>query len=170
MEERFERYRPDMEALHHGFRTGPCFVCEMVNGNTPFPENVIREDDETLVFLDAYPRAYGYTLVAPKEHREQVTADFAMEEYLEIQKLLYRVTEAVREEVGAERMYIYSFGSNQGTSHAHWHVVPLPPGVPYDEQQGAWASWSKGVLRIPKEEMASLAERVGRRVERIYPE
>jgi len=170
LEERFERYHPDMEAMHRGFRTGPCFVCGMANGNTRFLENVIREDEGLFVFLDAYPRVYGYTLVAPKEHREQVTADFTMEEYLEIQKLLYRVTEAVREEVGAERMYIYSFGSNQGNSHAHWHVVPLPPDVPYDEQQGAWASWSKGVLRIPKEEMASLTERIGRRVERIYPE
>ena len=170
MEERFERYHPDMEAMHRGFRTKPCFVYEMVNGNIRFPENVIREDEQTLVFLDTYPRAYGYTLVAPKEHREQVTADFSMEEYLELQKLLYRVTEAVREEVGAERMYIYSFGSNQGNSHAHWHVVPLPPGVSYDEQQGAWASWTKGVLRILKEEMAALAERIGRRVERIYPE
>ena len=73
-----------------------------------------------------------------------------MEEYLELHRFVYQVTEAVREEVGAERMYLYSFGSNQGNSHVHWHVVPLAPGVPYDEQQGAWASWSKGVLRIPK--------------------
>jgi diadenosine tetraphosphate (Ap4A) HIT family hydrolase len=92
-----------------------------------------------------------------------------MEEYIELQRLVYRITEAVREEVGAERMYLYTFGSNEGNSHVHWHVVPLPLGVPYDEQQGAWASWSKGVLRIPKEKMASLAERIGRRVERIYP-
>jgi diadenosine tetraphosphate (Ap4A) HIT family hydrolase len=92
-----------------------------------------------------------------------------MEEYLELQRLVYRVSEAVREEVGAERMYIYSFGSNQGNSHAHWHVVPLPTGVPYKEQQGAWASWSKGVLKIPAEEMADLAGRIGRRVGLIYP-
>jgi diadenosine tetraphosphate (Ap4A) HIT family hydrolase len=169
MYEGFERYYPDMEAMHQDFRTEPCFVCMMVRGEAPFPENIIYEDDRALVFLDLYPRAYGYTLVAPKEHREQVTGDFAMEEYLELQQLVYRVSEAIREEVGAERMYIYSFGSNQGNSHAHWHVVPLPPGVPYDEQQGAWASWSKGVLRIPREEMASLAERIGRRVERVYP-
>jgi hypothetical protein len=43
-------------------------------------------------------------LVAPKEHREQVTGDFTMEEYIGLQRLVYRVTEAVREEVGAERM------------------------------------------------------------------
>jgi diadenosine tetraphosphate (Ap4A) HIT family hydrolase len=170
MDEGFERYYPDMEAMHHGFQTEPCFICRMVQGEVQFPENIIYEDNWALVFLDAYPRACGYTLVAPKEHCEQVTADFTMEEYVELQRLVYRVSEAVREEVGAERMYIYTFGSNEGNSHVHWHVVPLPPGVPYDEQQGAWASWSKGVLRIPKEEMASLAERIGRRVERIYPE
>ena len=168
MDETFERYYPDMDAIHRGFRTQPCFVCRMVQGDTRFSENLIYEDDHTLVFLDGYPRAYGYTLVAPKEHREQVTGDFSMEQYLDLQRLLYQVTEAVREEVGAERMYLYTFGSNEGNSHVHWHVVPLPPGVPYEEQQGAWAGWSKGVLKIPKEEMAALAGRIGSRIERIY--
>jgi ATP adenylyltransferase len=169
MEARFERYYPDMEAMHHGFRTEPCFICRMVQGEVRLPENIIYEDDRALVFLDAYPRAYGYTLVASKEHREQVTGDFTMEEYLNLQQLVFRVSEAVREEVGAERMYIYTYGSNEGNSHIHWHVVPLPPGVPYEEQQGNWTRWSKGVLRIPQEEMAPLAERIGRRVARIHP-
>jgi len=72
----------------------------MVAGDVLFPENIVYEDDGAIVFLDGYPRAYGYTLVAPKEHREQVTADFAPEEYLRLQSLVYRVAEAVREEVG----------------------------------------------------------------------
>ena len=118
MEKRFERYHPDMEAMHHGFRTAPCFVCRMVEEDVRFPENIIYEDDRALAFLD------GYTLVAPKEHREQVTGDFTMDEYVELQRLVYRVTEAVREEVGAERMYITTYGSNQDNSHVHWHVVP----------------------------------------------
>ena len=139
MEERFERYRPDMEAFHRGMRTKPCFVCEIVAGVNELQQHFVYEDDRAIAFLDAYPRAYGYTLVAPKEHKEQVIGDFSMEEYLDLQRLVYRVTEAVREEVGAERMYLYTFGSNQGGAHFHWHVVPLPPGVPYEEQQGAWA-------------------------------
>jgi len=130
----------------------------MVAGDVLFPENIVYEDDGAIVFLD------GYTLVAPKEHREQVTADFAPEEYLRLQSLVYRVAEAVREEVGAERMYLYTFGSNQGNAHVHWHVVPLPPGVPYEEQQGAWAGWDSGVLKIPQQEMSELAERIGRRL------
>ena len=164
MEERFERFHPDMEAFHHGMRTRPCFVCEIVAGVNELPQHFVYEDDEAVAFLDAYPRAYGYTLVAPKEQREQVTGDFSMEEYLDLQRLVYRVTEAVREEVGAELMYLYTFGSNQGGAHVHWHVVPLPPGVPYEDQQGAWAGWSKGVLKIPREEMASLAARIGARI------
>lgn len=81
-----------------------------------------------------------------------------------MQAVVYGVAEAVREEVGAERMYVYTFGSNEGTAHVHWHVVPLPPGVPYEEQQGAWASWGNGVLEIPAGTMFDLAERIGRRM------
>jgi len=166
MEEKFERYHPDMEVMHHGFKTQPCFICKMVKGDIRFPENAVYEDAQALVFLDGYPRAYGYTLVAPKEHREQVTKDFTVDDYLSLQRLIYRVCEAVREEVGAERMYLYTFGSNQGIAHVHWHVVPLPSNVPYDRQQGAWADWSMGVLKIPKKEMASLATRIARRMDR----
>lgn len=165
MEEMFERYHPDMESLHHMFRTQPCFVCRILAGKNEKPQHFVYEDEGAIAFLDTFPRAYGYTLVAPKEHREQVTGDFSMEEYLGLQRLVYRVSEAVRKEVGAERMYIFTFGSNQGNSHVHWHVVPLPPGVPYEDQQGAWASWRMGVLKIPEEEMASLAARIRRRME-----
>jgi ATP adenylyltransferase len=164
MERRFDRYFPNMEDMHGGFRRQPCFICRMVTGDARFPENIIYEDDGAIVFLDGYPRAYGYTLVAPKEHREQVTADFTLEEYLRLQSLVYGVTEAVREEVGAERMYLYTFGSNQAIAPVHRHVVPLPPGVPYEDQQGAWAGWDGGVLAIPTEEMRALARRIGRRL------
>jgi diadenosine tetraphosphate (Ap4A) HIT family hydrolase len=164
MEERFERHHPDMEAMHRRFRTQPCFVCRLAAGERTVPRNVFCEDDGAIVFLDSYPRAYGNSLVAPKEHKEQVTGDFSLDEYLDLQRLVYRVTEAVREEGGAKRMYLYTFGSNEGNAHVHWHIVPLPPGVPYDKQQGAWASWSSGVLEIPQEEMASLAARIGSRL------
>jgi diadenosine tetraphosphate (Ap4A) HIT family hydrolase len=141
-----------MGSVHRGFRTSPCFVCRMAEG------------DEALVFLDGYPRANGYTLVVPKEHREQLTADFAPEDFLRLQSLVYKVAEAVREEVGAERMYRYTLGCSQGKAHVHWHVVPLPPGVPYEDQKGAWAGWDGGVPEIPPGEMRSLARRVGRRL------
>jgi diadenosine tetraphosphate (Ap4A) HIT family hydrolase len=167
MEERFERYHPNINALHRDFQTQPCFVCEVVADTNELPQHIVYEDDEVIAFLDAYPRQYGYTLVAPKEHREQVTGDFTINEYLNLQRLIYQVSEAVRRGVDAERMYIFTFGSNEGISHVHWHVAPLLPGVPYDGQQGQAVSWKAGVLKIPQEEMASLATRIGRRVNQL---
>jgi hypothetical protein len=70
-----------------------------------FPDHHISyEDEEVIVFLAMNPTQYGYTLVAPKEHKEQVVGDFTVEEYLSLQRVVHRVAEAVREEVGAERV------------------------------------------------------------------
>ena len=46
-----------------------------------------------------------------------MAGDFTPEEYLGLQRVVHRVAEAVREEVGAEREYILSLGSNQGKAH-----------------------------------------------------
>ena len=126
----FERYQIDWEAYIQRCQTGPCFVCEIIARNPDYPADIVYEDEETIVFLDKYPRLYGYTLVAPRKHREQVTGDFTVQEYLALQRMVYRVAEAVRQEVGAERVYLLSLGSQQGNAHVHWHIVPLPPGVP----------------------------------------
>ena len=110
--------------------------------------------------LNKYPILYGYTLVAPRQHREQVTTDFTREEYLALQDLIYRVAGALRQVVPTERMYILSLGSQQGNRHVHWHLAPLPPGVPLEEQQFEALRMEKGILVLSEEEMASLAARI----------
>jgi diadenosine tetraphosphate (Ap4A) HIT family hydrolase len=163
----FERYQPDLNAYVRRVRTEPCFVCAILVRGPAFPDHhIIYEDEDAIVFLAMNPTQYGYTLVAPKEHKEQVASDFTVEEYLDLQRVVHRVVEAVREEVGAERMYVLSLGSNQGNAHVHWHVVPLPPGTPYEEQQfSAVRLETAGALRIPDEEKAALATRIGQRME-----
>ena len=42
------------------------------------------------------------------------------------------VAGAVSEVVPTGRVYSLSLGSRQGNAHLHWHVAPLPAGVPYD--------------------------------------
>ena len=64
------------------------------------------EDEISVAFLNKYPPLYGYSLVAPKQHREQVTGDFAAKEYLALQDVVYRVGEALRRTVSTERLYI----------------------------------------------------------------
>jgi len=122
-------------------------------------------DQTTVVFLSKYQRLYGYVLVAPREHREQATGNFTLEEYLALQRVIYHVAEAVREVVPTERMYILTLGSQQGNRHVHWHIAPLPPGVPYEQQQTTALDSSKGVLVITDEEMAALAQAIRRNLE-----
>ena len=162
----FERYEIDWDAYHHRAQTGPCFICGIIARNPEFPAHIVYEDEMAIVFLDKYPKVYGYTLVAPRAHREQVTSDFAIEEYIALQRMVHRTAEAVRQELNAERIYLLSLGSNQGNAHVHWHIVPLPAGVPYHEQQlGLWKK--PGILRIPEEEMKSLAHRIHQRMEQL---
>ncbi len=137
-----------------------CFVCELVAGNPDYRHHIVYEDDDAIAFLNKYPTLYGYTLVAPREHREHVSGDFDPDEYVRLQRVVYRVAEALRRVVPTERVYILSLGSQQGNRHVHWHVAPLPPGVPYEEQQLAALHFDKGVLDLPEADMAALAARI----------
>jgi diadenosine tetraphosphate (Ap4A) HIT family hydrolase len=157
----------DTEAYIHRSQHGPCFICQIVAGNSEYRHHVIYEDDTAIVFLNKYPTLYGYILVAPREHREHVTGDFTLEEYLALQRLIYRVAEALRQVVPTERVYILSLGSQQGNRHVHWHIAPLPLGVPYREQQLEALRMEKGVLALPDEEMSSLAQQIREAMEKL---
>jgi diadenosine tetraphosphate (Ap4A) HIT family hydrolase len=78
--------------------------------------------------------------------------------------MIHRVAQALQQEVPTERLYILSLGSQQGNRHVHWHLAPLPSGVPYAEQQLAALNLEKGVLDIPAEELAALAARLRQRI------
>jgi diadenosine tetraphosphate (Ap4A) HIT family hydrolase len=61
-----------------------------------------------------------------------------------------------------ERLYVLSLGSKQGNSHVHWHVVPLPPGVPYEQQQFVALMLERtGYLDMSDDEKGALAAEIG---------
>ena len=146
----------DLDAYIQDIQNKPCFICEMIAGRLG-GNHVIYRDETFIAFLNKYPMLYGYALVAPIQHKEQVTGDFTLEEYLSLQRGVYQVAEAVRRSVETERVYILSLGSQQGNRHVHWHVAPLPYGVPFKEQQLDALHIKKGVLELAEEEMAELA-------------
>jgi diadenosine tetraphosphate (Ap4A) HIT family hydrolase len=149
---------PPLDELLEATRGG-CFLCEIANGRDDL-HHVVYEDELAVGFLNRFPTLYGYVLVAPREHRESVTGDFSEEEYLALQRVVYRVGQAVRRSVPTERLYVLSLGSQQANRHVHWHLAPLPPGVPFEEQQLAALSWERGILDLSVEEMSGLAERI----------
>ena len=126
---------------------------------------VVFEDDEHIAFLNRYPTLFGYTLVAPRKHLTDVTGSFDIDLYVALQRFLFSVCEAVRIETGAERMYLLSLGSHQGHAHVHWHVAPLPPDTPYEQQQFAALMAENGVLQVPDDDQRAFAARVRARLE-----
>jgi diadenosine tetraphosphate (Ap4A) HIT family hydrolase len=154
--------RIDPEAIRRDL-DGRCFICELLAGNPQFAHHVIYEDDNAIAFLNKYPRLRGHVLVAPREHREQVTGEFTPEEYLRLQVVVHGVGEALRQVLPTERLYILSLGSQDGNSHVHWHVAPLPPGIPFEQQQFA-ALDTNDVVDMTDAELADLAARLEARL------
>jgi diadenosine tetraphosphate (Ap4A) HIT family hydrolase len=153
-----KRKHIDFKGLREELR-GRCFICEMLAGNPEYQHHVVYEDERAVAFLNRYPSLYGYVLVAPKDHREQVTGDFSLDEYLHLQAVVHRVGEAICQVVPTERLYVLSLGSQQANRHVHWHLAPAPPGLPFEQQQLA-ALDSNMVLDLTRAEQADLASRL----------
>ena len=149
----------DLDVYVERIQNRPCFICEMVAGKLD-GNHVIYQNEEFIAFLNKYPMLYGYALVAPVAHREQITGDFSLEEYLSLQRAVYQVAEAVRQTVETERVYILSLGSQQGNRHVHWHIAPLPYGIPFKQQQLEALRIENGMLDIPEYKMAELASQI----------
>ena len=138
---------------------GNCFICSIVSGERD-DHLVVFRDDVCIAFLAKWPTLLGCTLIAPLEHRTDVIDAFTADEYVELHGRVHRVGRAVSEAVPTERLYVLSLGSHQGNSHVHWHLAPLPPGVPYEQQQYVALMHENGYLDIPDADPAALARRI----------
>jgi ATP adenylyltransferase len=138
-----------------------CFICELLAGNPDYPHHIAYRDDDAIVFASRFPSVLGHFLVAPVSHREHAIGDFTADEYLAIQRIVHRVGRALPSLLPTERLYVLSLGSQQANRHVHWHVAPLPPGIPYDQQQTAVFDPTRGHLDIPEDTLADLARRLG---------
>jgi len=152
------RRRIDFDAVRREL-AGRCFICELLAGNPEYAHHVVYEDERAIAFLQRFHTLYGYVLVAPKEHRERVVDDFSADEYLALQAVVHRVGRALCRAVPTERLYILSLGSFQANSHVHWHLAPLPPGVPFEEQQLVALDTDLG-LELGETELQDLAARI----------
>ncbi len=153
-----ERVPIDLAAYERQIRTGHCFVCGVVAGDPSYDdEQVIFEDDAHIAFLDRYPTLHGKVLVAPKAHVEHVVRELNREAFLGLLGVVHRVARAVEQVVASERTYLASMGSQQGNAHVHWHIAPLPPGVPFQRQQFHALMLEGGVIPWSPTQAAALA-------------
>jgi diadenosine tetraphosphate (Ap4A) HIT family hydrolase len=139
----------DMAAYERRVRRGPCFICALQTCEPGYEHDVILDDDEHIAFLSRYPTMPGYVLVSPKRHIEHVVRDLDLDSCIRLQKVVHRVARAVESVLAPERTYLLSLGSQQGNSHVHWHIAPLPAGTPYEQQQFHALMQENGVIAQP---------------------
>jgi histidine triad (HIT) family protein/ATP adenylyltransferase len=155
----------DLQQYVRRVTQGPCFVCGFMEGLPGHHHHMVYEDDDTVAFLNRYPTLLGYCLVAPKRHLESWVHDMEPREFLRFQRIVHAVARAIAATVPTERMYSVSLGSQQGNAHLHWHLAPLPPGIPYDRQQFHAVMVENGILAVDDDKQASLAGQIGSRVQ-----
>jgi diadenosine tetraphosphate (Ap4A) HIT family hydrolase len=144
-------------------RAGRCFICDLIHDSSR--AHLIRKDDLCIAFLPKYPTLRGRALLAPIKHRTQVVGDFSENEYLAIQRHVYRLGRAISTAFPTERLYVLSLGSNDGVAHVHWHLAPLPPGVPLAAQQFQALDIANGYLDLSENELAGIASRISRNLD-----
>lgn len=147
----------DIASYEERVRSGGCFICGFLRGDPGTDHELLYDDGAHVAFFSRYPTLLGYALVVPRRHVTDVVRDLTSAEYLALQAAVHTVALAINQVVPTERTYILSLGSMQGNSHVHWHVAPLPPGVPYGQQQYHALMAENGVLPQTPDEVARLS-------------
>ncbi|MFQ5474211.1 MAG: HIT domain-containing protein [Candidatus Nanoarchaeia archaeon] len=128
-----------------------CIFCKIVKGEIPC--NKVYEDDSFLAFLDIKPLNKGHTLVIPKEHARWVWDVNDMGDYYSV---VGKVGNVIRKMFSD---WVVTFTMGQEVEHAHVHILPRVEG----DGHGALADISN-VKEISKEELASLAEEIAKKL------
>jgi len=87
------------------------------------PSYKIYEDDDFLVFLDAFPSMIGQTLVIPKKHIGGYLFDFEDNDYVSLLSMGKKVAKAIDSALGAKRTGLVVEGLE--VDHVHLRLYPL---------------------------------------------
>ena len=122
-----------------------CIFCKLANG--VFPTNVVYEDEDFTVILDAAPAAKGHSLIIPKQHSDCIY-DLPEETAAKVMPLAKKIALAMKKTFDCDGVNIQQNNepaAGQSVFHFHTHVIPRKkgdgisllwkPGKPKDEEQ-----------------------------------
>jgi diadenosine tetraphosphate (Ap4A) HIT family hydrolase len=136
-----------------------CLICRREEGDAELHRIPVWEDARWRLTTSMYSEIPGFSYLEPKRHIPYVT-ELDGEEARTLGPVLARTTRALKEETGAELVYVLVFGGH--IPHLHIHLSPhVQGGPPIGDLFDRLAS--EAPLR-PEGELRSIAERVGRRL------
>jgi len=150
-----------------------CVLCRGVAGDAELQRIQVWEDALWRLTLSLEAEVLGFAYLEPKRHIPHIS-DLAGAEARTFGKVLARVTQVLRDETGAELVYVYIFGG--GVPHLHVHLAPHRPNDALNAQMirgeviheelpsGAGRYSSKYFPPLPEEEQRVVAGRVQQRL------
>lgn len=152
---------------------GVCVICQGRAGDAEFMRVEVWQDALWRLTTSIASETPGFSYLEPKRHIPDVTRlDGA--EAATLGPTLARVTSVLREETGADLVYIYVFGG--GVPHLHLHLAPHSEGDALSDQMirgefstrklpgGGTAIESKDFPPLPEADLRALAERLRARL------
>ncbi|MCR4923475.1 MAG: HIT family protein [Lachnospiraceae bacterium] len=101
-----------------------CIFCKLANG--VIPTNVVYEDEEFTVIMDAAPATKGHSLVIPKEHFSDIY-DIDEETLGKAFKLSKKMAVSMTDKLGCHGFNIVQNNkevAGQTVFHFHIHLIP----------------------------------------------
>src|ERR687898_3409330 len=133
-----------------------CIFCKIIAGE--IPARVIMQNEKAMALLDAFPLAYGHTIVIPKSHYAKVQ-QMSEQDSMAVFELVWKLAGAVEtgSQVNASTIAIHNGReAGQEVPHVHAHIVPRKR----DDGAGAIHSMFKIKPKLSPQEMDSLCERI----------
>lgn len=112
-----------------------CIFCKLANGD--IPTNVVYEDDDFTVIMDASPATKGHSLILPKEHFSNIYElddELAGKVFVLAKKLATEMTDKLQCD-GFNIVQNNGETAGQTVFHFHMHLIPRYKG---DNQKIGW--------------------------------
>lgn len=101
-----------------------CPFCQLIAN--PGQLKVVGETDNFYAWLDINPRAKGYTMIVPKEHKDSIE-DFSASEYSEALSLTRKVVEKAKKGLDADGVSVtMNIGEAAGQMVPHAYIQVFP--------------------------------------------
>lgn len=103
-----------------------CLFCAIIAGSVP--STMVREDADTVAFLDIHPAAPTHVLVVPREHHPNLAAAQAAAPQLVSAVISAATAVAADAGVAAGWRLVFNTGERGGQTvfHVHAHVLGWP--------------------------------------------
>ncbi|MFA5364806.1 MAG: HIT family protein [Candidatus Bathyarchaeia archaeon] len=134
-----------------------CPFCSITQGK--LPASIIYEDKNVLAFMDLNPVNTGHTLVASKNHYENIyeTPENVLSEMVAVAK---KISAAVKKTVNADGISIVQLNgkaAGQVVMHIHIHVIPK---FSEDSTSKARIMRHQGEITQKREALDEIAQRI----------